>query len=341
MKRATAIVVVAALIGSATLAGWLVSRPQSSPQPSIQSENRIPTLTALVANQETESAQAVANYRPKIQTRLADIEVPVLDSLRQLPGVVDVVGVAAQKPTHRIVHLRDWHFVPKELYAIDLTNASGRDLTGEEIDRRHQEHLLEVEAVQIEQMALLRCLIHHHGLKRIFCEGLTAKDMPNYLKEIGVLRDMEQSQISELRQQLADVRELAKRADPNTDRHQKAKKIEGEISNMLDQHRIRLFEIGAPGRLLITGEIEEVLPLEDADTLDKAKPVTRNGSIKLDPATIEARHDAQVKAVMDKGGFGMIVLGGTHDLSDSVRRLGQGRCEYIRITTRRFKEFNE
>jgi len=48
-----------------------------------------------------------------------------------------------------------------------------------------------------------------------------------------------------------------------------------------------------------------------------------------------------VKAVMAKGGFGLIVLGGSHDLSDSVRRLGQGRCEYIRVTTRRFKEFSE
>jgi hypothetical protein len=35
----------------------------------------------------------------------------------------------------------------------------------------------------------------------------------------------------------------------------------------------------------------------------------------------------------------MIILGGSHDLSDNVRRLG--RCEYIRVTTRRFKEFSE
>jgi hypothetical protein len=25
-------------------------------------------------------------------------------------------GVQAEKPTHRIVHLRDWHFVPKDVY---------------------------------------------------------------------------------------------------------------------------------------------------------------------------------------------------------------------------------
>ena len=48
-----------------------------------------------------------------------------------------------------------------------------------------------------------------------------------------------------------------------------------------------------------------------------------------------------MKAVMAKGGFGLIVLGSSHDLSDSVRRLGQGRCEYIRVTIRRFKEFSD
>ena len=31
---------------------------------------------------------------------------------------------------------------------------------------------------------------------------------------------------------------------------------------------------------------------------------------------------------------GLIVLGGSRDLSESVRRLGGGRCEFIRVTTR-------
>lgn len=127
--------------------------------------------------------------------------------------------------------------------------------------------------------------------------------------------------------------------DPTTERHEKAKKIEAEISDMIDQHRLRLLELGAPGRLLIAGEIDEVLPLDDADLLDSAKPVTPEGKMRLDSEKLKARQGAQVKAVMEKGGFGLIVLGGAHDLSDSVRRLGQGRCEYFRVTTKRFKEF--
>jgi len=94
-------------------------------------------------------------------------------------------------------------------------------------------------------------------------------------------------------------------------------------------------------RLLIAGEIEEVLPLDDADLLDRAKLITPDNKVKLDPGKVKARQDAQVKVVLDKGAFGLIVLGGAHDLSDSVRRLGQGRCEYIRVTMRCLKEFSE
>jgi hypothetical protein len=125
-----------------------------------------------------------------------------------------------------------------------------------------------------------------------------------------------------------------------SDRHEKAKKIESEITGMIDQYKVQLLEIGVPGRLLISGDTKEVLPLDDAELLDKAKPITPSG-MRLDPEKKKARQDAQVKAVMNQGGFGLIVLGGAHDLSDSVLRLGQGRCEYIRVTTTRFKEFSE
>ena len=110
---------------------------------------------------------------------------------------------------------------------------------------------------------------------------------------------------------------------------------------MLDEHKHRLLEMGAAGRLLITGELEDVLPLEDADALQMAKPITPSGTVKLDPVKIEARHDAQVKAVMKEGPVAVIVLGGSHDLSASVRRLGDGNCEYLRVATRRFKEISE
>jgi hypothetical protein len=321
---------------------FVVLDPHQNSRQIAEPKDRILSLKKAVANQKEVSAQSVAAYQPKSAARIDDLHISAADLLRQLPGVVQVeVSVTAEKPTRRIVHLRDLHFVPKDLYAIDLKNAAGRELSDQEIDRLHQELLLEVEAVQLEQMALLRCLIKHHGLRRIYSEGLTTKDLPNYKEKVAVYRDVENNQIGQLRKQLVDVHELLIRTEPKTDRFQLAKKIEAKVIELIDQHRLRLLEIGAAGRLLIAGEIDEVLPLDDADLLEEARPNTLEGQLKMDPAKLTARHDAQVKAVLGNGAFGLIVLGGPHDLSDSVRHLGQNSCEYIRVTTRRFLKFSE
>lgn len=318
-----------------------VNNQKPSPSNPTSTEDRRPKLKELVARQEKESAQAVAAYLPKNKTRVDDLNSQVADLLRQLPGVDEVeVAVAAEKPTCRIVHLRDWHHVPKDLYAIDMKQAHGRELTDDEIDRLHQELLLEVQAVQLEQIALLRCLIRHHGLKTLFSEGLTGKDYANFVEIVGVLGKMERDQVGPMRKELVGLRELLTAMDAKSDSHAKMKKIEAEMADLIDQHDLRLLEYGAAGRLLAAKEVEQVHPLDDADLLDRAKPITPSG-VKLDREKVAAREDAQVKAVMAKGGFGLIVLGGSHDLSDSVRRLGQGGCEYIRVTTRRFKEFSE
>jgi hypothetical protein len=75
--------------------------------------------------------------------------------LRNLPGVSHVeVAVPADDPTHRIVHLRDFHFVPKHLYEIENREGS------------YTEFLREFEAVQQEQMAPGRGSTRRTGLTR-------------------------------------------------------------------------------------------------------------------------------------------------------------------------------
>jgi hypothetical protein len=208
--------------------------------------------------------------------------------------------------------------------------------------RRHDELLLEVEGVQAEQIAVLRCLIRHHGLRRVYCEGLTTAGLTNYGEQIRVLREMEAEQIPALKKQLADVRELlgSMKGKESTDRYTKAAGIEAEIVGMLNDHRVRLLELGAAGRLLIAGELEDVLPLDDETALDASRPVTPAGRVKLDKEKVRAREETQVRLLLAGDPVAVIVLGGDHDLSQPLRSLTEGRAEYLRVTTSMFRRFS-
>jgi hypothetical protein len=49
------------------------------------------------------------------------------------------------------------------------------------------------------------------------------------------------------------------------------------------------------------------------------KPITASGQMRFDLQKIEARHDAQNRAVMKERPVGVIILGGAHDLTWSVQ----------------------
>jgi hypothetical protein len=277
-------------------------------------------LAERVEQEQQASAEAVDAYVPKVMRRIDALASPAADILRQIPGVAHVeVLVASPKPTHRIIQLRDWHYVPPELFALDVRQQLGKSVSDEAIEKLYQKHLLEVELVQIEQVAVLRCLVKHHGLRRVLAEGLTPQGMENYKAIVGALRDMN-GQVAEM---------LRMRA--------KLKDDEAAIDAMVREHRRRLLEYGAAVQLEVAHEVE-VMPLDDRDLLEGAKPVERDGKMQPDPARLEERHDGQVKAAMKSGACSFLILGGDHDLSESVRRLGGGTVEYVRVTTRRFKE---
>ena len=73
-------------------------------------------------------------------------------------------------------------------------------------------------------------------------------------------------------------------------------------------------------------------------TCSQAKPITPSGEVKLDPAMMKARNDAQVRMAFKHGPVAVVILGGAHDLTDSASRFTDGRCECFRVTTRRFRE---
>jgi hypothetical protein len=282
-----------------------------------QARQRIARLEAAVEEQRTASEQAVVQYKPKVAGRLDDLSTPAEALLRQLPGVAQVeVAVAVARPSARIVHLRDWHRVPRDLYALDARQVHGRELTDEELAALHEEHLLQVELVHVEQVAL-RCLAKHHGLRRLLAEGMTKENSPHYPERTDDSREASKQQPI-LTQQLAEVRALLKgmAGREGTERYAKLPALEREALDWLSEYRRDVLRFGVAGRLLVlvAREIEAVLPLDDADLLDAARPVIKGGEVKPDPGQVKARQEALVKAALKTGPLGVIVLGGSHDL---------------------------
>src|SRR5262245_22279775 len=88
-----------------------------------------------VEQQRRASERAPEGYAPKVAGRLDELAADAAAMLRQLPGVARVdVLVTCPKPTHRIIQLRDWHFVPRELHAVGgLWDASGKPLSDADV----------------------------------------------------------------------------------------------------------------------------------------------------------------------------------------------------------------
>jgi hypothetical protein len=348
-KRGRALAVLlaaAALVALAAVALRNRFQPGEDDAESQVSEERLCKLRLRIEREAAAVDATVEAYRPKVAGRLDDLTSPAEDLLRGLPGVAEVERlVTPKKPTRRIVHLRDLHLVPRDLFALDVRQAAGKELSDAHVDRQYEQHLLETELVQIEQTAILRCLARHHGLRKVRLEGLTLREVPLFREKVEALKGLEHGEVASARVQLREVRALMRGMEAagrkGTDRYEKAAGIEKELVALLEKSRPHLLEIGAAGRLLLAGDLAEVLALDDERLLEAARPITPNGRLKIDADRVRQREDAQVRATLADAPFSLIVLGGGHDLSYSIRRVAGGECEYIRVTTKWYREFGQ
>lgn len=215
-----------------------------------------------------------------------------VETLKALPYVHAVEVSPATKPKRQIIHILNWHYLDPETFHAD----GGEDWAA---------FLDDVEAVQVEQMALLRELAKSHGLKAVFLEGIAQDEMPAFRKLLGHLARWKKPEL-------------------------KGPSWEVLSDQMLiDMHRQDTLEVGAGGRLMMTGELE-VIPAEDAHALEAANPV-KDGKVQYDEAANERREDAIVRNVLaSESPVSVLVMGGGHDLTDNVERIG-GQVEYVRV----------
>ena len=77
------------------------------------------------------------------------------EALKSLPHIHAVeVSPASKEPKRQILHILDWHYLPKDEFAADIRTKAEKaqeSLTDADIDREWDSFLGEVEAVQAEQ----------------------------------------------------------------------------------------------------------------------------------------------------------------------------------------------
>jgi hypothetical protein len=316
--------------------------PPDSPPPvpsdfAKKTQARIAKLKDRIGQEKAAAEDAVKRYAHSTPGRIDELTTPAADLLRGLPFVARVdVALRCRRPTCRVIQLRDYHFVPRDLFNMEVLALMSRTPTAEEAELLYQEHLLQVELVQVQQVAVLRCLIKHHGLKTVHIERLIAEGVPEFKTRIAALKEADPHQ-DELRRQLAEVQALLKKlageGKAGSERYAKAQAVEKEIVELLEHHRLELLELGAVARLLVSGELQCVLPLDDAKLLDAARPRLHNGQVVPDPAAKAKRQDSMAQTLLKAGPVAVAILGGSHDLTEALRQEAAG-VEYLLVSVR-------
>jgi hypothetical protein len=203
VKRYAAVVV--ALITALAVVGYLTwpwfrepqpppDRPGPYPPDPTEAlrplQARVAALKARVDAEHAAADAAVARYSPAQPARLDDLSAPAADVLRGLPFVERVdVALRARRPRCRVIQIRDYHFVPLELFRLEVLAPQKRTISAEEADLLYEEFLLRVELVQVKQAAVLRCLALRHGLQAVHVERLTADYLPEFDKRVALLKE--------------------------------------------------------------------------------------------------------------------------------------------------------
>jgi hypothetical protein len=284
--------------------------------------------------------------------------------LEGLPGVVRVeMPVAPARPSARIVHIRDHHFVFPALVRPEFARAQ-LDL---------------LPTVQNEQGRVLEALMGYCDVREVFIEGVTEDRIVDWKKDarklthdyhrvnaaallgpyhipipavIWALQDALDQEATPGRGKGVlgkDRRDWLTKVEAALDRGSAFRVAEvckrlarGPAVSKAERRRLlddlaflqgQWLQLGAAGRGFMAGYLEDVLTLEDADALLDAFPYTYDGKYCLDPLANKAREEAMVRAMLRHPPLAVCVLGASHDLSGSVREWGRGRVAYTRVTT--------
>jgi hypothetical protein len=171
------------------------------------------------------------------------------------------------------------------------------------------------------------------GLKRVLIERLTEADMPALPHKVAQLRDV-WKHLPEMKARLAETRQMLRDFPEGSERHGNAVALEREFAGRLADHRADMLRMGAAVQLLVTGRLEAVLPLDDAEMLAAAGPVLPGGGPEA--AALARRMQAMVKNALAAGPAAVIICGALN-LTEAIREV-DGETEYCRVATQGYSK---
>lgn len=137
-----------------------------------------------------------------------------------------------------------------------------------------------VDKVQLNQMKVLRAT----GVKEVWIEGQSDKTIEQFNEKVEKLKKV------------------------------KLPKGDSDVDKLIKElYREDLLQIGAAGRLLLEGETEKVLPLEDHEAWQEANPIRNGKRVEIREEVLTKREREMVKRVLGKD-RAVIVVGGGHKL---------------------------
>ena len=104
-----------------------------------------------------------------------------------------------------------------------------------------------------------------------------------------------------------------------------------------EQYRRDCLQMGAATQLLINRRLKSVLPLQNAETFEKANPVGKDGKVRIDKETEEKREDEMIKILVKGQGIKVIVLGGGHELTDNLEGMKLDSVQYVRVSGKQYQ----
>jgi len=131
--------------------------------------------------------------------------------------------IKSENPTHTIIHIKNWNFIPFNLFKVDFRANDPEPITDEELKIHFEKFLKDIEEIQTEQKALLR----HLKIKKVFVEGLTEEDLPFIKIKLDVMCRFSKV-VEQVRQEQNDIEAKLDRLNKGSEEYRKLVKWRDE-----------------------------------------------------------------------------------------------------------------